>query len=414
MVRLSEIIRKTAEKKSQKKTDLVSKTARTGKGKRIKRKKESIKEIQKVYEDAILQMRHVMNDIKQGKSIKGRKVVNIAKKIVEIIRIRRDLLLSLINKVGLYEKEEDFLYQHSVNVSILAANLGLGLGYNKAELIDLCASSLLHDIGMVRIPKDVITNPKKLTADEYNLVKGHPTYGMRLLDNIKAKKPLIYAPKILNDIKKFTSSLLYDIGIFKITKKMIGRTEEISKEEHDLDEKHTTYGLELLDNIKNLTRSASEVISQHHERIDGTGYPEGKKGDAISENAKIVAIADVYDALTHSRPYRKDRILPSDAVKIIVQEAGSSFDPKLTKVLLNSISCHPIGSFVLLNNNQIGRVIRTHENFPLRPVVEIIIDAEGKPLKKPERLDLAKSPILYIKQAIDELDLKNVQAELKL
>ncbi|MFQ6083740.1 MAG: HD-GYP domain-containing protein [Candidatus Aminicenantia bacterium] len=335
MVRLSEIIRKKiAEKKSQDKIDPVSEAIK------IKKDEESMLEIQKIYEDIILYIKQIMNDIREGKTIEGREIVNIAEKIVDNLHINSDILLSLINKFAVYEKEEDYLYAHSVNVSILATNLGLALGYDKAELIDLCTSALVHDIGMVKIPQEIIDKPKKLTKEEYDLVKKHPLYG-----------------------------------------------------------------LELLDNIKDLTKITSEVVYQHHEKIDGTGYPEGKSEEEISEHAKIVAIAEVYEALTHPRPFRSRRILPSEGVKMVVEEAGSSFEPKLLKVLLNYITCYPIGSFILLNNNEIGRVISANENLPLRPVIEIVFDAEGKSLEKPKRIDLAKSPILYIKEAIDERNL---------
>ena len=74
---------------------------------------------------------------------------------------------------------------------------------------------------------------------------------------------------------------------------------------------------------------------QHHEKIDGTGYPEGKKGEEISEYAKIVAIAEVYEAITHPRPYRREKIIPYEGVKVIVQNGKNSFDPELVKVFLN-------------------------------------------------------------------------------
>lgn len=406
MVRLSEIIRKTEEKKSKDRASLVSKATKIKKDEKTKRNKESIQAIQKIYEDAILQINQIMNDIIQGKAIKGREVVNLAKKIVERIRINSDILLSLVNKFSLIEKEDKYLYTHSVNVSILAANLGLALGYNKNGLVDLCTSSLLHDIGMLKIPQEVITKPEKLTEEEYDLVRKHPSYGLKLLDNIRAKKPLIYGPKLWDKIKNFASSLLHDIGMLKIPEEVITKPEELAKEERDPVKKHPTYGLKLLDKINSLTKSTSEVICQHHEKIDGTGYPEGKRGEEISEHAKIVAIADIYEALTHPRPYRRSRILPCDAVKMIVQEAGSSFDPKLVKVFLNYITCYPVGSFVLLNNNEIGRVILTNENLPLRPVVEIVFDSGGKPPEQPKRIDLAKSPVLSIKKAIDECNLQ--------
>ena len=165
------------------------------------------------------------------------------------------------------------------------------------------------------------------------------------------------------------------------------------------------FGLELLRNIKDLPKSAPEVVYQHHERINGTGYPEGKKGEEISEYAKIVALTEAYEAITHPRPYRRKKIIPYEGVKMIIQEERDSFDPKLIKVFINIVTPYPLGSFVLLNNNEIGRVVGINEDFPLRPVVEIFFNAEGKPPEKPTRIDLTQSPILNIEKAVDENNL---------
>jgi HD-GYP domain-containing protein (c-di-GMP phosphodiesterase class II) len=237
-------------------------------------------------------------------------------------------------------KQEDFLYAHSVNTSILATNLGLAYGYGRSELIDICISSLVHDIGYLKLSKKIINKPAKLTREEYDLVK-----------------------------------------------------------------KHTINGVALLSKIEGIPECASEVVHQHHEKVDGSGYPEGKRGDEISSYAKIVAIAEVYEAITHPRPYRREKIIPYQAVKTIVQEEKNSFEPELVKVFLNSISPYPPGSFVLLNNGIIGRVISIKKAHPLRPVVETFFDEDGKPPEKPKRIDLAQASMIHIDKALDENDL---------
>jgi len=198
---------------------------------------------------------------------------------------------------------------------------------------------------------------------------------------------------------------VHDIGYLRISQEIINKPSKLSKEEYDQMKKHTIYGVELLDKIENIPECASEVVHQHHERIDGTGYPEGKKGEEISEYAKIVAIAEVYEAITHPRPYRREKIIPYEGVKIIVQNGKNSFEPELVKVFLNSISPYPPGSFVLLNNSAIGRVSSVNKGLPLRPVVEIFFDTDGKPPEIPIRVDLTKVPVLHIHKALDENDL---------
>jgi len=271
----------------------------------------------------------------QEKTLKNGKLLYIAEKIVDGIHNERDLLLSLVNDFSLDIKKDNYLYEHSVNTSILATNLGSALGYNRPELVDLCASSLLHDIGMMKIPEEIRNKPSKLTKEEFNLIK-----------------------------------------------------------------KHTLFGLELLEKIKNPPKSAYEVIYQHHEKIDGSGYPEEKKGDEISKYAKIVGLVEAYEARTHPRPYH--RVLPYEGVKIVVQAARISFDQELVKAFLKYITPYPPGSFVLLNNSEIGRVVHINEDLPMCPVVDIILDAENNFLEKPKRINLADTPVLSIKKALNE------------
>lgn len=334
MVKLSEIIRKTPEMKGQEERPQISDAVKA------KESVESLAEIKKVYESSILLTKIMMQDLRRGQSVEGEEVIDIAETLITKIRAGNNLLLSLTNIFAFYNEKEDFIHLHSINVAVLAACIGLALEYEENNLIDFCASALLHDIGMLKVPLNVITKPSKLDKEEERMVKEHPLYG-----------------------------------------------------------------LELLRNIKNAPKSAALVIHQHHEKMDGTGYPEGKKGEDIAEYARIVAILEVYEALTHPRPYRQSKFIPYDAVKMIIQEGKSSFDLELVKVFLNFVTPYPIGSFVLLNNGEIGRVVAINEGLALRPIVEIYFDKEGKPPEKPTRIDLAKSSILYIEKAIDENDL---------
>jgi len=332
MVKLSEILKKPEEEKPKRKPGIITEVIKT------KREEESFPGVKKLYEDAIHHLRSIMNDLRKGKTVEGRNVVNLAEKIIESLRINKNILISFVNNSTLYESNEDYLHQHSLNASILATNLGSARGYNKAKLTDLCASTLLHDIGILKVPREIIMKPSILTKEENDLIKKHPAYG-----------------------------------------------------------------LELLDNIKDPPESAAEVIYEHHERIDGTGYPEGKTGEEISEYAKIVAIVEVYEAITHPRPYHRN--IPYEGARMIVQEAKTSFEPEFVKLFLNYITPYPPGSLVLLNNDEVGRVVRINDGIPLRPVVEIIYDSEGKPAEKQKRIDLSKSPVLNIKRAVDESSL---------
>ena len=334
MVKLSEIIRKSAGTEYEEKPGLISEAFE------IKKSKESLAELKKTYEDMVLHLMLIMDEIRAGKTVAERKLASLTEIITDILRADNNMLLSLVHIFSYLGKQEDFLYAHSVNASILATNLGLAFGYGRSELINLCVSSLVHDLGYLKLPQEIINKPSKLTKEEFNHVK-----------------------------------------------------------------KHTIFGIELLSQIEGIPECATDVVHQHHEKVDGSGYPDGKRGDEISDYAKIVAIAEVYEAITHPRPYRREKIIPYQAVKTIVQEEKNSFAPEFVKVFLNSISPYPPGSFVLLNSGAIGRVISVNKKHPLRPKVEIFFDADGKPPETPMRVDLAKVPVVNIDKALDENDL---------
>jgi HD-GYP domain-containing protein (c-di-GMP phosphodiesterase class II) len=335
MVTLSGLMKKKGKKKPPEKKISIAEAVQA------KPDQESLQEIEEIYESAILHTKQIMDVIFQGKAIEWGEIVQIVKDIVDKFIIKDEVFLSLVNNHAQHESVSDYLYTHSVNVSILAINLGLALGYSKSELTDLCACSLIHDIGMLKISRELINKPSKLSEEEFAQIKLHPVYGLAFLLKIKD------APK-----------------------------------------------------------AASEVIYQHHENVDGTGYPEGKKGEEISEFAKIVAIVEVFEALTHPRPYRDGSIILSDAVKMVIQEAEIRFDYKLLKTLLNYFTLYPINTIVVLNNNEIGRVIDVNASVPMRPIVEIVLDGQGNPPKRPKKIDLTKLPLLYIKKAIDEQSLR--------
>ena len=331
MVKLSEIVRENKEEKPQDKPGLISEATK------MKDNKDILSETKKVYEDVILCARPIMNEVARGMKVPGREFINIAEIILDQIRVESDTLLSMITIFASFGEGEDYLYSHSVNVSILAASLCLALGYEESKVIDLCASSLLHDIGMLKIPQKIRNKPSEFTKEEYAVIKKHPAYG-----------------------------------------------------------------LDLMTNIPDLPKSVAEIVYQHHEKIDGTGYPEGKKGVDIPTLPKIVAIIEIYEAATHPRFYRPDKKIPYEGVKEVVKESGTSFDPKLVKAFLNFITPYPMGSFVLINNNEIGRVVGINKDLPLRPIIDVFFDAEGRPPQNAKRIDLASSPILYIEKAIDD------------
>jgi HD-GYP domain-containing protein (c-di-GMP phosphodiesterase class II) len=141
------------------------------------------------------------------------------------------------------------------------------------------------------------------------------------------------------------------------------------------------------------------IVARHEqERQDGSGYPQGLKGDQIHEHAKVVGLADVYESLTHKRSYQKIRV-PLDAVKEIVTTNRHMFPTRILKGLIQGLSTFPVGSLVRLNSKEIVRVVATNPAFPMRPVVEIIAGPKGERLASPRRVDLAQNSLVYITES---------------
>jgi len=159
---------------------------------------------------------------------------------------------------------------HSERVTKLALRIGRVLGFTQEELDNLHRAGLLHDIGKIGTPAELIDKPAKLTDEEYRKIREHPGIGERILEPIKAYSEIL------------------------------------------------------------------PMVRQHHEWFNGKGYPDGLVGEAITLGARILAVADVYDALSSERPYRA-AMEPDQALQIIKENSGSHFDPVAVDALVKAI-----------------------------------------------------------------------------
>lgn len=272
-----------------------------------------------------------LTDIAGGREIVGR--------MVKMLTGDGEHLLTLTASPS---KETYYLYSHSVNVGILSIKIGQGFRYRKEELVQLGIAALLHDLGMAKIPMEVVEKAGPLTDEEKAAI-----------------------------------------------------------------EEHSIYTVQLLEGTKGLDRVILDAISHEHERLDGTGYPKGLKEKQISEFGGIIAIVDVYEALTHPRPYRK-RYTQDEAMKMIAYSMGNQFKSEhiqVLKTLVKELSIYPVGSFVQLNTKEIGQVVRVNKNFPLLPVLDVYLDGSGNRLAEVKRINLAQEPLMHIKKSVDIFEL---------
>ncbi len=201
---------------------------------------------------------------------------------------------------------DNYTYAHSVNVAVLSIVLGLAAGLNRDALNRLGMAALMHDIGKVFVPLALLNKREALTQEEHQTLRRHAEDGF---EYVKSHYP--------------------DIPV-------------------------STY----------------IAILEHHERYDGTGYPMGKTGTRTTQFGAILAIADVYDALTSDRPYRK-ALSPSEAVEYFMASGGSLFNPTLLNLFLRKVAPYPVGTCVRLSNGWIGLVLENYESFSLRPLVRV-------------------------------------------
>ena len=188
----------------------------------------------------------------------------VDKKTEEVEYLSIHIVQSLANAIDAKDK---YTKGHSGRVADYAREIARRYGYEEKKINDVYMMGLLHDVGKIGVPDDVINKPAKLTDDEYEIIKQHPVMAANILENIREMPQLIVGAK------------------------------------------------------------------WHHERFDGKGYPDGLKGDEIPEEARIIAVADAYDAMSSRRSYRE--ALSQDSVRDqIVKGTGSQFDPKFSKIML--------------------------------------------------------------------------------
>lgn len=175
--------------------------------------------------------------------------------------------------------------------------------------------------------------------------------------------------------KLAVAGLLHDIGKIFISKEILSKENNLSDKELDIMKTHPELGYKYIKSHYSIPPTAYVGILQHHERYDGKGYPDNRRGEAISLYGRIICICNIYDNLISKKSHRKP-YLPSEAIEFIMAHSGQIFDPKLVKVFIRKIAPYPLGSILKLSNGEIGIVIENYEEFSMRPKVEILDTGE--------------------------------------
>jgi HD-GYP domain-containing protein (c-di-GMP phosphodiesterase class II) len=196
------------------------------------------------------------------------------------------------------------------------------------------------------------------------------------------------------------AALLHDVGLNYVPPEFLYKQGELTPEEYAVIKTHTNHGYERLTAAGYVAPAAARVAWEHHERQDGSGYPRGLKGGEIHQFARIVAVADVFDALLAERPFRQ-AFFPHQAVEIIMQNS-KQFDEEIITVFLNNVVIYPLGSVVRLNTGDVGVVVDMNKSCQTRPIVRLICTKEGDRVAAVFEIDLSKTGDVCIVQVLKE------------
>lgn len=276
--------------------------------------------------EAVVLVKNMMNNYHFSSSVDVPEVKRMVNKILDELLVNDDILYNLSE----IKFVDDYTFEHSVNVCILSLITGMGLGFDVRNLRELGTGAILHDIGKLCIPREILKKPFQLSVEEFEEIK-----------------------------------------------------------------KHTILGYEILKKSGNISLVSSYIAFGHHERYDGSGYPLQLKRENIQIYARIVAIADVYDALTSDRVYRK-KLKPSEVYDYITSLGVYHFDPRVIDSFVRYVTVYPVGTGVLLNTRERAIVVRHNRRFPTRPVVRVVYDERMKKKAIRKEIDLSEQSNIFI------------------
>ncbi|ASA20133.1 HD-GYP domain-containing protein [Paenibacillus donghaensis] len=195
-------------------------------------------------------------------------------------------------------------------------------------------------------------------------------------------------------------ALLHDIGKTQIPVKIVQKPGMLSDEEFHHMQAHTEIGYRILKEEPNIPLLAAHCAFQHHERIDGSGYPRGLKGPQIHEYAKWLGVADSYDAMTSNRIYKR-AMLPHQAVEALYVGSGTLYEQKQLELFRDRVAIYPLGLTVKLSTGESGVVVRIDPTIPHRPVVRVLNGVEGEAVV-PFEYDLRTALSIVIADVADQ------------
>ncbi|QAY65087.1 HD-GYP domain-containing protein [Paenibacillus protaetiae] len=196
-------------------------------------------------------------------------------------------------------------------------------------------------------------------------------------------------------------ALLHDVGKTQISPDVLLKPGRLTAAEFEHMKQHAKLGFELLKDEPNIPLIVAHCAFQHHERLDGSGYPRGIGGNDIHEYAKWIGLVDSYDAMTTNRVYRKP-LLPHHAIEVLYAGTGTLYEQYMVQTFRDKVAIYPLGITVKLHTGESGVVVDFNNAYPHRPIVRVLYNEAGEELKVPYEIDLSKHLATMIVSVDDE------------
>ena len=301
-----------------------------------------------IYLNIIKQTKNNLGNFRHNNLVNMKELNEIIDGLLDIMNRNLNSFIALLSIFN-FDKE-DFYYVRSLNVAIISLIIGKGMKMSDAILKKLGLGAILYDIGLVKVPEKILNKQYKHTPEEYAEIK-----------------------------------------------------------------KHTVYGYKLMKSNFRFEEEMAAIALEHHEYYNGKGYPREISKNEIHLYAKIVTIAHEAEKVM-----KNNRILPDekslnvdkknvekkllfDSVKLIMQGANSKYDPTISKIFVGIFSVYPVGSVVVLKDSRKALVFATNGAFPIRPIIKIVSDENGKLITDGEVVNLVENNQIFI-NSIDRDD----------
>lgn len=258
---------------------------------------------------------------------------------------------------------------------------------NHSKIINETVEDVRNIFGEIRETKKIPLNELRESIIPIVYEVSDSKYLLPLLSALQAKDDYTYRHNIAvgaiaNLIGKWmgldqqqllqltVAGLLHDVGKMLIPETIVNKPGKLTYQEFIIMQKHTIYRYEILKETIGVTHRQALVALQHHERMDGSGYPMGIKGDKIDLFSRIVAVADVFHAMTSRRVYQ-DQFPFYKVVSEIERSMFDSLDPAISIVFIEKIMSALIGSSILLSDGRAGKIVMVPKNYPTRPLIQV-------------------------------------------